>query len=188
MKKTHEKRAWGIWTALFVFGLAALAIWKAAPREATGAEAGTQPPTQSAITIGTFDTRAVACAWGRSKAFLDWSAQLHKQGDEAKAAGDSKRIEELQKEGSGQQDRLHAQVFGNAPIDDILKRIEPDLPDLARKTGVDAISTNVTYSAPSVQIIDITDAIVALFDPTDETLKTIEALRISPPVELKIEH
>ena len=184
MKKRHGKQAWSVWAVLFVVALGGMIVWQARAQEATGAESR----TQSAMTIGTFNTRAVALAWGRSKEFLDWSARLYEQGNEAKAAGDEKRIAELTTQGEGQQERLHAQVFGNAPIDDVLQRIEGDLPNLARKTGVDAIAGQVAYHAPSVRVVEVTDAMVALFDPTDETLKMIKDLTKSPPVALKIEH
>ncbi len=138
----------------------------------------------NAMRVGTFNTRAVAVAWGRSDTFMEWVADLRKRADAAESAGDDELLAALEAEGSGQQDRMHRQVFGDDPIDDILEKMEGALPGIAGKAGVDLITNDLIYHGSSVEVVDITEHMVAHFDPTEETLETIEALLKTEPVDL----
>jgi hypothetical protein len=133
--------------------------------------------------VGVFDTRAVALAYGRSEPFLQWVRELHAEADRAKAEGDEARLKELEREGAGQQERLHRQVFGDAPIDDILERMEGDLAGVAEAAGVDLIVGDVLYRSDSAEVVDITLEMAATFHPDEKTLEILAQLRRTPPVE-----
>ena len=51
------------------------------------------------------------------------------------------------------------------------------LPDVARDADVALIARACDYTAPGVQIVDVTDALVQLFRPSEKTLRTIAELR-----------
>jgi len=85
----------------------------------------------------------------------------------------------------GRQERLHAQVFSNAPIDDIVAGMKDALPDIARKAGVSALVPEVSYHDPAVDVVDVTDAMVQHFKPTDKTLGMITEMKKHPPLSYK---
>jgi Skp family chaperone for outer membrane proteins len=142
-----------------------------------------QPPAPAGrVKIGTYNTRAVALAYGRSKGFLEGVQKRSKEGMDAKAKKDQKKYDEIAAEMSQKQDRLHAQVFSNAPIDDVMASMKDALPGIARKAGVSAIVPEVNYHDPAVEVVDVTDALVQHFKPTAQTQAMIKDLVKHPPV------
>ncbi len=149
--------------------------------------AGNEPTKSSdkpKVVVGTFDSRAVAMAhFGR---FIKDGGleKLYHDHDKAKAAGDIKKAEELATKGQILQKQLHMRMFGNAPIDDILKEIKKDIPGVAKTTGVDIIlgKWDIVYQISSAKVVDITNQLVELFDPDDETLEKIKSVLKNPPV------
>lgn len=140
------------------------------------------------IRVGTFDSRAVAVAYANS----DFNSQRLKskmsEMKKAKAAGDTKKIEELEAWGQAQQNKLHKQGFGTAPVHDLLENIKADIPEIARKTGIDIIVSKweVVYQNPSIELIDITDEIIKPFKPSEKTLKSIKSLLKQTPVSKEV--
>jgi len=136
------------------------------------------------IRVGTFNTRAVALAWGRSDAFQDWVGDLRKRASEAEAAEDAELVEAIGSEAAAQQDRLHRQVFGDDPIDDVLERMLEALPGIAQAAGVDIIDDSLLYHGPSVELVDITDEMAAHWNPSEETVRMIGELLETEPVDV----
>ena len=136
------------------------------------------------IRVGTFSTRAVALAWGRSDAFQDWVGDLRIRASEAEEAEDTALVEEIGKEAAAQQDRMHRQVFGEDPIDDVLERMLEALPGIARAAGVDIIDNDLLYYSRSVELVDITDEMAAHWEPSEETVQMIGELLETEPVDV----
>jgi len=145
-------------------------------------------PTKSSdnpkVVVGTFDSRAVATAhFGK---FINDGGleKLYSEHNKAKAAGDTKRAEELAAKGSALQKQLHMRMFGNAPIDDILEEIKKDIPRVAQAAGVDIIvgKWDIVYQKPLTKVVDITNQLVNLFEPDEETLEKIKSVLEHPPV------
>lgn len=137
-----------------------------------------------ALRVGTFDTRAVALAYGRSEGFLASVRELHREAEEAERKGQQKRLEKLEAKGQALQEQLHRQVFGDAPIDDILAELEDELPEVARAAGVDVIVTGLLYAAPGAETTDVTLQMVEPFAPDEKTLEFIRQLKDRPPVDM----
>jgi hypothetical protein len=133
--------------------------------------------------VGTFDSRAVALAYGRSEGFLASVRELKQEADEARQKGKQKRLEQLEAEGQALQEQLHEQVFRGGPINDILRELEEDLPEVARSAGVDVIVTGVLYAAPGAELIDVTEQMAAPFEPDEETLGFMRQLKERPPAD-----
>ena len=144
------------------------------------------------LKVGTFDTRGVALAWGRSAlpdGMLTRVAEIRRQHDEAKAEGDEERAEALAAEAVALQEQIHRQVFSDAPIDEILALIEDDLPQIAEAAGVDLIVGDVLYRAPGAEVFDITLEMCAPFEPTDDTRKMIKkTIKTKPVPESELRH
>jgi hypothetical protein len=149
------------------------------------------PAKQAKLRIGVYDSRAV-CVGARDNA--EWFSgidQLMKQKREAEAAGDKKKVEEIKRRGEAMQQVRHLQGFSSAPVDDILDHVKDKLPEIAAKAGVDAIVASTDYTAEGVEIVDVTDQIVAALNPSEKTLKTVAELRkhkALPMIDVLLHH
>ena len=139
------------------------------------------------LRVGVFDSRAVAGAWYRSKAHMKKINEMKAEHKKAEAAGDTKRAAELEKDGSGSQEAAHKQVFSNEPIDDVLKRIEKNLPKIAESAGVDILVSKweIAYQAKSAKFVDVTWEMVNLFEPDEATVMVVKDILQSEPIPIK---
>ncbi len=149
--------------------------------------AGPAKKEKPVLCVGLFDSRAVALAWGRSETFKKHVSDMMAEYKEAKAAGDEERIAELEKAGPQAQDRMHKQVFGNEPVDDVLERIAKDLPRIAESAGVDILVSKweIAYKKRSAKFVDVTWEMVNLFEPDAETVRIAKDLLKHKPVSSK---
>ena len=153
---------------------------------------GAEKREAKGVRVGTFDSRAIVVAYAHSKLFDGYMRPLMEEHKKAKAAGDTKRAAELEAEGEAQQDLFHKQGFSTWPVNDMLEHVKDKLAAVAEQAGVDVIVSkwDITYQKPSVEYVDVTDALVALFEPKDKlakerALKTIQDMRSKPPIPLK---
>ena len=155
------------------------------PAQLAGAGASSR---SAPVTVGTFDSRALAVAHVRSAAFAEELTALRAELEEARAAGNDERVRELEELGPELQARAHGQAFGTDPVDDILARIDDRLPAIAEEAGVDlVVSTwDLAYRKPKLELVDVTDLLVAEFDPDQATLDVIEDVRAADPVRVHV--
>lgn len=141
----------------------------------------------AAVIVGTFDSRAVAVAFAGSKWFDELRAEVRAEVQKAKAAGDAAKLEEIRKRMIERQKQMHFQGFGTADVSEYLKYIKDDIPKIAAETGVDVIVSkwDVVYRGPSVKFVDITDALVRPFGPSEKALKSIRELKKHDPVPIE---
>jgi len=106
-----------------------------------------------AITVGTFDSRAVALAYYRSEEFISSIEDIRTAYDEAMETGNEAEASRLETLGSSQQQLAHERCFSTAPVDDILLMITEELPGIAARADVDVIvsSWDVVFQADGVQ-------------------------------------
>jgi len=139
------------------------------------------------LRVGTFDSRAVAIAHVRSAEFARHLKALRAKYEKAKAAGDEKRVKELEAQGPAGQEMVHKQGFGTWPVDNILDKIKGKIPKIAKQADVDVIVSkwDVVYQRPGVEFVDVTDLMVQPFDPDESTLKVIQEVLKRAPVPLE---
>ena len=115
------------------------------------------------------------------------SGESEAEHGKAKAAGDEKRVKELEAEGKAQQELLHKQGFSTWPVDNILDQIKGEIPEIAKQAGVDVIISkwDIVYQGSGVEFIDVTDLMVKQFNPDEETLKVLKELQKHAPVSLE---
>lgn len=145
------------------------------------ATAGAQA-TPKKMRVGIYDNRAVAVAYAASR--HNPVREKMAEHEQAKAAGDTRRVRELEQWGEAHQRALHRQGFGLVPVDDLLANVGSLLPQAAAEAGVDVIVFRCNYSSPQVEIVDVTDQLVALFEPSAKTLATVAELREQAPIDL----
>jgi hypothetical protein len=149
-----------------------------------GAQAQNAASEHPAIRIGTYDSRAVALASRNSGAMQRKIVMLQKQLKQAEDAGDRKQAQEIKDRGEAMQVLAHMQVFSNGPIDNIIESIHNQLPAIAEQQKVMAIVPHLDIAAPGVEVVDVTDALVAALGPDEKTLKIIADLRTKPPIDI----
>lgn len=134
------------------------------------------------IRVGVYDNRAIALAYFGSEhnIFLKKRAEHH----EAQAAGDTTRDKELTAWVDRFQRQIHFQGFCRVPVDDLLLVVKDKLAEVAKSAGVDFIGWYPDYVGAEVETVDITDELVALFNPTEDKLKQIESLKDVEPTAL----
>ena len=136
------------------------------------------------LRVGVFDSRAVAVAYAASEGHHRKLKQLTDEHAKAKAGGDTETAKRLEAEGKAGQKRMHHQGFGAASVANILEEIKAQLPEIARKAGVDLIVSkwDLAYQAPAAKTIDVTQAVIAPFKPNARTLKIVHELENHRPV------
>lgn len=161
-----------------------IAIWVAVvvERSANAQPAASAPAAR--VRIGFYDSRAVAVACISSSYHEQEMRSLQQSLIAAQDAGDTKKADAIKQEGSDRQALAHLQGFSNAPVDQMLAAIKDRLPQIAKAASVQAIVANADYLSAEVERIDVTDPLVAEFKPSERTLKTIEALRKTPPIPM----
>jgi hypothetical protein len=153
---------------------------------ALGASGTQDGPTPGAtVRIGTYDSRAVATAYVRSSGFAQRIKALQEQRAAAVKSGDAKAVERLENQGKLMQVRIHLQGFSDAPIDDVLHAVRDQLSEVARRNSVMAIVHAADYHDPQVELVDVTDDLVNLFNPDRETLKMVNQLRKTKPAAIE---
>lgn len=147
--------------------------------------ASTSAPASASARIGTYDSRAVAIAYGRSATHARYVEGLIAKRKQALADGNSKVAAEMEAAGEAQQIRLHLQAFSNAPVDDALDSVRDRLAGVAERAGVCAIVSVADYRGSGVQVVDVTDELVALFNPDEATLRIIRDSRNHKPLAIE---
>ena len=117
------------------------------------------------VRVGTYDNRAIAVAYAPSK--YNPVAEKMKERKQAEQAGDKERIAELDAWGEKHQREVHRMGFGRVPVDRLLAHVADRIPDVAREAGVDVIAWQCDYAAPGIEVVDVTDELVSLFDPSE---------------------
>lgn len=143
-----------------------------------------QPGSKPAVRIGTYDTRAVAVAYAASSHMKETLAGLMKARDAARAAGNTAEVKAIEAKGEALQRKLHRQGISNMPVDDLLEPVSDRLASVAKEAGVVAIVPRVNCASAEVEVVDVTDRIVALYEPTQRTLKMVASVRETQPMDL----
>ena len=156
---------------------AAMTLFGACSSTGKGDDASQLP---SAERIGVYDGRAVAIAYAGSDRFDQWIKALRAEHDAAKERGDTKRADELEAKAVAQQERFHGQAFRGEKVDDVLATVADLLPPILAEAGVTRIERINEERASEVPTVDVTDRLVALFDPGEKQRKWIAEIRTKP--------
>jgi hypothetical protein len=80
--------------------------------------------------------------------------------------------------------QLHFQGFGRVPVDDLLAPVKDQVAKLARERKLAAITMSCDFTGGQVELVDVTDDLVKLYDPSEKTLKSARAVRAVKPAPL----
>lgn len=134
------------------------------------------------VRIGTYDSRAIAIAYAPSK-FNPVKNNMKKY-EQAKTDNDKEKMKMLEDWGKKHQRQLHRQGFSVVPVNDLLAHVKDQIPGVAEKAGVVAIVRYCDFTSDQVEIVDVTDQLIQLFDPSEKTLKWVREIKDQKPVDL----
>ena len=137
---------------------------------------------ETTIRIGTYDNRSIAVAYAASE-FNPVSEKMRAY-QEAKQAGDKAAIKELEAWGKAHQEMLHFQGFARVPVDQLLEPVRDGVDALAEAQGLSAITMACDFTAPNVEVVDVTVQLVELYNPSDRTREMAKKVRDAEPVPL----
>jgi Skp family chaperone for outer membrane proteins len=141
----------------------------------------------SKLRIGTFDSRCVAVAYGRTADFMKEIDALRNEVAKAKESGNEELAKELEQQGPSKQVLMHQQVFSNGSINNILEQMKDKLPTLAKENNVKMILSKweIPFADESFEYVDITDQLVKFFNPDDATKKVIDEIKAMEPIPIE---
>jgi Skp family chaperone for outer membrane proteins len=141
----------------------------------------------SKIRIGIFDSRCVATAYGRSADFMKEIDVLKNDVAKAKESGNEELAKELEQQGPTKQVLMHQQVFSNGSINNILEKIKDKFPTLAKENNVKMIISKweIPFADETFEFLDITDQLVAMFSPDEQTKKVIDNIKAMEPIPIE---
>jgi hypothetical protein len=147
--------------------------------------AGMPLPAQT-VRVGTFHHGSIVVAFVRSRLFADsvMNPKLQEM-EKAKQSGDTKKVAELKAWGGAHQERVHEQLAGERPIDDIVAALAPAFPEIAKKANVALIAADLPYTGGNVETVDVTEQILDWLKSDDATRKIVHELQqLKGPVHL----
>ena len=148
-----------------------------------GTAAAVRPLTAAKdVRVGTYNSRAIAVAFTASR--FNPVIEKKKELDAANKAGDKAKVAELMAWGEDYQRRLHFKGFARVPVDDLLEPVKAGMTEVARAQRLDLIAESCDHVGDRVETVDVTDALVALFDPDEKTLATVAQVKKVAPVNL----
>lgn len=145
---------------------------------------GSAGKDKTLLRVGVYDSRAVTIAYSASKHNDNIMVAKSKAKKKAEQAGDLEKAETIDRWMFHFSVKRHSQGFATAPVGDLLKCIEKQLPKIANDTSVDMIVSKwqPDYLAKDAEVIDITPQIVAAYKPSEKTLATIKRMSEIKPI------
>ena len=139
------------------------------------------------LRIGVFDSRCVAVAYGRSADFMKLRDSIETVYSKAKEDSNKQIIEEIEQFKPTMQVLLHQQVFSNGSIINILGKLKDKLSTFAKDNNLNMILSKweIIFTDDSAELIDITDQLVAIFNPDEATNKIIKDIKSMEPIPIE---
>ncbi len=141
----------------------------------------------AAMRIGTYDSRIITFAWSRTDFLKQKMIRISQQSDSATKAHDTAKLKEVSVGAISFQHLLHLMVFSNGSAAWIMPLIKDKLPELARAEGVSVILSKweVTFSDPSVEIVDLTAKVAQLFNPGENIDNMAAEISKQEPIPIR---
>lgn len=136
------------------------------------------------LRVGVYDSRAIAVAWANSTEFADTMKPVEAEFRQAKAAKNDQRMKEIDEQMKSRQRRAHEQAFSTGSVAAIMDKVKDRLPDVARQADVQLIISKweLNHHAPGVELVEVTDKIVALFHVSERGLKWCQEIQQKAPL------
>ena len=139
------------------------------------------------LRVGVYDSRAIAIAYANSAEFRESLKPIQAEYAQAKKEKNDKRMKEIDAQMKQQQRRAHEQGFSTGSVAGILAKVKDSLPGVAKQAGVEVIVSKweLNHQSPGIEVVDVTDELVALFHPSEKVLCWVKDLKSRPPLPLE---
>jgi hypothetical protein len=173
MKTPIAPGKWFIVLSIVVLGLA-------------GCATATAQAQTNKLRVGVYDSRAVAVAWGNSAEFKAVMKPIEAEFKQAKEAKDEKRAKEIDDQMKLRQRRAHEQAFSTGSVAPIMGTVQAHLPGVAKQAGVQIIVSKweLNHQSVEIEVVDVTDKIVALFHVSERGLKWCQEIPKTKPLSI----
>ncbi len=141
-------------------------------------------PKKQLLRVGVYDSRAITIAYCHSRYSDNVIAARSKEKEQAEDAQDSEAVQRIEQSMKHLQLKRHLQGFGTAPVHDLLKCIEKQIPEIARRAGVDVIVSKweFDYLAGDAETTDVTMSLVEALEPTEKAIGWIRQIMDMKPM------
>jgi hypothetical protein len=131
-----------------------------------------------------FDSRAVAVAYAGSEYHEKFLEGVKARMKGAKEAGDKKKMEAISQDMERRQLDFHLMGFGTDSVKELLLPVKDKLPAVAKNAGVDLIVSKweVAFRNPDAKVVDVTLALVNLYNPNEKVLGWVRDMKGKAPV------
>ncbi|MBI4810364.1 MAG: hypothetical protein HY800_02765 [Ignavibacteriales bacterium] len=135
--------------------------------------------------IGIFDSRSVAIVYANSKFFKSPYPEIKKRMDAAKEKKDTKEIAKIEYEAKLHQAILHDQGFGKGSVNTILDMYKDKIASIAKAENLNVVVSKweLVYNNSDFELVDITNKIVDLFEPSEKIKENIKEMPQHEPVK-----
>ena len=140
------------------------------------------------LRIGIYDSRAVAVAYAGSTEFAAKLKAVRAEYDAAKKAGDTNKLKQIETHMKASQARAHEQGFSTGSVAEIMATVKDAVPGVAKAAGVELIASKweVNYQSASIETVDVTSQLIALFHTSDRGRKWADEIQKQPPLSREI--
>jgi hypothetical protein len=135
-----------------------------------------QAPAQT-VRVGTFHKASIVVAFYGSPLWAESLKTKMAEMAAAKAANDTKKVQELDARGNAHQETAHQQLAGEAPITNILEALAPGFPEIAKKARVAMIVADLPYADSSVEKVDVTEMLLDWLKADERTRTIVRGLK-----------
>ncbi len=136
--------------------------------------------------IGTFDSRAIAIAYANSAEGSQFINGLRAEMAKARESRNDSLVRAVSEKGRVHQVLMHLQGFSVGSVSEILKKHAPEMKEVARAAGVEALVSKfeLAYLGNGIDTVDVTLPMVKLFDPSERALVWVADLAHQPPLPM----
>jgi len=140
---------------------------------------------QTKLRIGIFDSRSIAIVYANSKFFKNPYPEITARMKAAKEKKDDKEIAKIEYEARLHQAILHDQGFGKGSVNGITDLYKDKIAAIAKAENLSAVVSKweLINNNSNVELVDITNNIVDLFEPSDKIKEVIKEVPQHEPVK-----
>jgi hypothetical protein len=139
------------------------------------------------LRIGVYDSRSIAIAYANSAGFQDSLKAVTAEYKKAKEEKNEKRVKEIDAQMRLRQRRMHEQGFSTGSVAGMMAKVKDSLPEVASKAGVQVIVSKweLNHRSLEVEVVDVTDQLVALFHPSEKVLGWVKDMKNHQPLPIE---
>ncbi len=171
-------------TTVFLTAIAWFAACCAGCESPSPSESASGPDHR--MTIGVYDSRSVAVAYGGSELHEAQTARLQAMLGRAREAGDERAIKDCDERVWDARKHLHRQAFGTESVDDLLALVPSEVERITRASGVDLLVScwdeEKLASYEGAARVDVTEQLIEAFDPSERQRGRALAMREHDPL------